>query len=52
MSNEYVFQGFWESLTEDRFDWENWERKHASKHSATMCRSYSAQPASPTHASS
>ena len=28
MSNEYVFRGFWESLTEDRFDWENWERKN------------------------
>ena len=28
MSNEYVFHGFWESLTEDRFDWENWVRKN------------------------
>ena len=24
MSNEYVFWGFWESLTDDSFDWENW----------------------------
>ena len=27
MSNEYVFRGFWDSLTEQRFDWERWERK-------------------------
>ena len=24
MSNEYVFWGFWESLTDEPFDWENW----------------------------
>ena len=27
MSNEYVFWGFWGSLTADPFDWENWQHK-------------------------
>ncbi len=27
MENEYVFWGFWDSLTDDRFDWENWALK-------------------------
>ena len=27
MKNEYVYWGFWESLTDDRFDWENWRLK-------------------------
>lgn len=27
MSNEYVYRGFWDSLTDQRFDWERWERK-------------------------
>ena len=24
MGNEYIFWGFWESLTDEPFDWENW----------------------------
>lgn len=27
MTNEYVFGGFWESLTDDQFDWANWPRQ-------------------------
>ena len=27
MNNEYVFKGFWESLTDEEFNWDNWERK-------------------------
>ena len=27
MSNEYIFRGFWASLTDAPFDWMNWERK-------------------------
>ena len=27
MSNEYIFWGFWASLTDAPFDWMNWERK-------------------------
>ena len=27
MSNVYVFRGFWESLSADPFDWENWRHK-------------------------
>ena len=24
MSNEYIFRGFWDSLTDEPFDWNNW----------------------------
>ena len=27
MENEYVFRGFWDSLTEDEFDWSSWRLK-------------------------
>ena len=27
MSNEYVYKGFWDSLTDEPFDWENWRNK-------------------------
>ena len=27
MDNEYVFRGFWDSLTEREFDWANWRHK-------------------------
>ena len=27
MNNEYVFLGFWESLTDEEFDWDGWDKK-------------------------
>ena len=27
MENEYVFRGFWDSLTDDQFDWAHWQHK-------------------------
>ena len=38
MDNVYIFWGFWDSLTEDPFDWDNWRHKRRFEYERAAVR--------------